>query len=118
MGSSSVTSLERTACGVHSPTAPFHDPVAVALASVRLHIIPNVAADCSTKSEDRRCCLSFPRRENSRNDAATTYLGLCCALARLASVRTDSVPRFLTPVLSAQIDSAFLDSDSDQEDPQ
>ena len=46
-----------------------------------------------------------------------TCLGLCCALAWLASVRTDSVPRFLTPILSAQIDSAFLGSDSDQEDP-
>ena len=32
-------------------------------------------------------------------------------------MRTDSVTRFLTPVLSAQIDSAFLDSDTDQEDP-
>ena len=40
-----------------------------------------------------------------------------CALASLASVRTDFVPRFLTPVLSAQIDFAFLDSDSAQEDP-
>ena len=29
-----------------------------------------------------------------------------------------SVAQFLRPILSAQIDSAFLDSDSDQEDPQ
>ena len=46
-----------------------------------------------------------------------TCLRLCCALAWLALVRTDCVPRFLTPILSTQIDSAFLDSDSDQEDP-
>ena len=45
-----------------------------------------------------------------------TCLGLCCALAWLASVRTDSVLRFLMPVMSAHIDSAFLDSESDQKD--
>ena len=46
-----------------------------------------------------------------------TCLGLCCALAWLALVRTSFIPRFLTPVLSTHIDFAFLDSDSDQEDP-
>ena len=37
-----------------------------------LHLTPNVAADCTTNSDDRRYLLSLPRHKNSRNDAATS----------------------------------------------
>ena len=82
-GSSSVTSFLSILLGVHSLTAPFRDPVSVAKAFVWLRITPNVAAYCATKSDDRRCLLSLPRREYSRNDAGTVPMFQYSSCARL-----------------------------------
>ena len=38
-----------------------------------LFFTPNVAANCPMRSDDKRCHLSFPRREYLRNDTATSW---------------------------------------------